>query len=150
VHLSSELTGSAAASVAAHLRVEVDGAFADVLDYTGQIKLLLDLPVFDRAKLITVRLRLAQLRLVHGAVVNRVYRYLVANSDPAELEELETMRLGRQRLLQQAAAHAAEWTLATIADNWPKYQYNTRIIVRRWLDLMNAERRLLDRRLTPA
>ena len=147
VHQSSELTGAEAASLSARLQVEIECAYADIMDYATQIRQLIDHSQLDRALLTTVRLQLAQLRLVHGAAVNRVYRHLLAFANPAERAELDALRMSRQRLLQEAAAHAGQWSLEAVASNWYRYRLDTRAVIRRFVDLMIVERRTLDQML---
>lgn len=104
---------------------------------------LLDLPQLERARLTTVRLRLAQLRLVQGAAVGRIYKHLIASSDEAHANELKEMQANHLILLSMASAHTTKWTLDAIEAHWPEYIKATRAIVHLGIKKTNAERKSL-------
>lgn len=143
MHEPQKIAKSASESIAARLLAELERAYDDVKSYMAELAQLLDLSQPDRTRLTTVRLKLAQLRLVQGAAVGRVYRHLIANSDETDRSELEEMQSNHQRLLHAASAHTTKWTLDAVEADWPQYQNATRTIVHFWLEEMNAERHQL-------
>lgn len=140
----SKIRKSATESVGAQLLAELEHAYTDVEIYMAELAELLDLQQPDRARLTTVRLKLAQLRLVQGAAVSRIYRHLIANSDEAQGNELKEMHSSHLGLLNMTSAHTTKWTLDAIEADWPGYQKATRGIVHFGLEKMNAERKTLN------
>ena len=140
MHEPQKIAENASETIAARLLAELERAYDDVKSYMAELAPLLELPQPDRARLTTVRLKLAQLRLVQGAGVSQVYRHLIANSDETDRHQLEEMRSDYHRLLQAALAHTTKWTLDAVEADWPQYQNATRMIVDFWLEKMNAER----------
>jgi len=130
-------------SFAGQLLTELESAYQDVRSYIAELAQLLDQPQADRLRLTSVRLRLAQLRLTHGAAVGHAYRILATNADGAEQSEIKEMQLSHQRLLQAAAAHTGKWTFDAVEADWAGYRQATRTIVRCWLAKMESERQLL-------
>lgn len=140
----SKFAQSATGNVAAQLLAELERAYDDVKIYLGELAELLDLPQLDRARLTTVRLKLAQLRLVQGAVVGRIYRHLIANTDETEQDKLREMHSDHSRLLNAASVHTTKWTVEAVEADWPRYQSATRAIVHLGLEKMNAEHQKLQ------
>ena len=140
MHESQNIAKSASESIAGRLLTELERAYDDVKSYIAELAQLLELSQPDRARLTTVRLKLAQLRLVQGAAVSQIYRHLIANSDETDRHGLEEMRSNHQRLLQAGFAHTTKWTLDVVEADWPQYQNATRMFVDFWLEKMNAER----------
>lgn len=139
----SKIRKSATESVAAQFLAELERAYADVKIYMVELAEVLDLPQLDRARLTTVRLKLAQLRLVQGGAVGRIYRHLIANSDETHRNELEEMHSNHLGMLNMTSAHTTKWTLDAIEAEWPEYVKAARAIVHFGLEKMNAEQKTL-------
>jgi len=143
VHESPNIIKCASESFEARLLSELENAYDNVRSYMVELGQVLDQSRPDRARLTTVRLKLAQLRLVQAAAVGRACKHLMADSDAVEQSELEEVQLKHEHLLKQAAAHTATWTLDIVDANWAQFQQATRSIVGRWREKTNVERNIL-------
>ena len=99
--------------------------------------------MFDAGALVSVRLRLAGLRLTRGPLITKVSEFLVGNVTPREEGMLAELRSSHVSLLQKATAHTGKWTLDAIATDWERYRTDTRELVGRWADKAEREQRLI-------
>jgi hypothetical protein len=100
-------------------------------------------PAFDAAALVSVRLRLAGLRLTRGPLITKLSEFLVGHVSHAEEAMLAELRASHVALLQKATAHTAKWTLDAIATNWEQYRSETETMVRGWAEKAEREQRLV-------
>lgn len=128
---------------AAALLDELQSTFADLGECLDQLQRLLDEPAPDLARLTTVRLRLAHLRLTRGPLMDKIAKCVDGKISAAEAAALQEMRSAHQRLLEAASAHTGKWTLDAVNANWPEYRHATREVARRWLERAKADQQLL-------
>jgi len=100
-------------------------------------------PMFDATALVSVRLRLAGLRLTRGPLITKLSDFLVGNVSPREEGMLAELRSSHVALLQKATAHTGRWTLDAIASNWEGYRQETYELVRGWGEKAEREQRLV-------
>jgi len=100
-------------------------------------------PSFDATALVSVRLRLAGLRLTRGPLITKLSEFLVGNVTPSEEGMLAELRSSHVSLLQKATAHTGKWTLDAIATDWERYRTETREMVGRWAEKAEREQRLV-------
>lgn len=126
------------------LRSELDAAHQDLMSYIEQLEEVLAQPEPDRARLTTVRLQLAKLRLVHGPLITRVSMFAEAVARPDEANRLKELRSSNVRLLQLATAHIGKWPIEAVEADWLGYRQATRELLRRWTNKIQLDRQLLD------
>lgn len=100
-------------------------------------------PTFDACALVSIRLRLAGLRLTRGPLITKLSDFLVGNVTPAEEGMLAELRASHVSLLQKATAHTGKWTLDAIASDWERYRAETRELVGGWAEKAEREQRLV-------
>lgn len=125
------------------LRVEFDAAHRALTACTEELHQVLAQQKPDRARLTSVRLKLAQLRLVHGPLIGKIAVFIATQCTPAQTEKLTELRISHEKLLQDAAAHTGRWTLGAIEANWPEYRQAARELLRRSMHKMQMDQRLL-------
>lgn len=128
---------------AAALLDELQSTFADLGECLDQLQQLLDEPAPDLARLTTVRLRLARLRLMRAPLVEKISRCVAGAINPSEAAALQEMRSAHQRMLEAASAHTSKWTLDAVVANWAEYRSTTREVARHWLERAKADQQLL-------
>lgn len=100
-------------------------------------------PTFDACALVSVRLKLAGLRMTRGPLITKLSDFLVGNVTPAEEGMLAELRSSHVSLLQKATAHTGRWTLDAIATDWERYRAETYDLVRGWAEKAEREQRLV-------
>lgn len=130
-------------SPSAALLDELQSTFAELVECMDQLQQLLDQPTPDLARLTTVRLRLAHLRLTRGPLMDRISRCVAGKINASEEAALQQMRAAHQQMLEAASAHTGKWTLDAVKANWPEYRRATRDVARRWLERAKADQQLL-------
>lgn len=108
-----------------------------------ELDAVLDQPAFDAGALVSVRLRLAGLRLTRGPLITKLSDFLVGNVGPAEEGMLAELRASHVRLLQKATAHTGKWTLDAIATDWEQYRKATRELVAHWAEKAKREQQMI-------
>lgn len=109
----------------------------------AQLEKVLAQPALDASALISVRLKLAGLRLTRGPLINRVHDLLSGRVTEAQELMLDQSRASHHSLLQTATKHTANWTLEAISKNWPEYRRETRQLMREWVAKATREERLV-------
>jgi hypothetical protein len=99
--------------------------------------------LFDATALVSLRLKLAGLRLTRGPLITKVSEFLVGNVSPREEGMLAELRASHVALLQKATAHTGKWTLDAIASDWDKYRAETRALVSGWAEKAEREQQLV-------
>lgn len=122
---------------------ELEYAYAELKDCVAQLSKILEEPGLDRARLTTVRLRIAQLRLAHGPLIAKITAHVADKIGPSESELLKQIRAAHDQMLREASVHTGKWTLDAIAGNWEEYRAATSEIARRWMEKVNWEKELL-------
>lgn len=144
---AAQTTKKIESSSAVLLIEELHSTYAELADYLAELQQLLRQPRPNLARLITIRLRLAHLRLARGPLVDRVSRCLVGKLDGPEEAVVREMRSVHQQMLQAAAAHTGRWTLQAVEANWSEYRRITQQIAECWLERSKADQQLLYRLL---
>lgn len=98
---------------------------------------------FDAGALVSVRLKLAGIRLTRGPVITKLSEFLVGNVTPAEEAVLAELRSSHVSLLQKATAHTCKWTLDAIAADWSQYRRDTHELLRCWSEKAEREQQLV-------
>lgn len=122
---------------------ELERAYDELRDCITQLAHVLDEPELDRARLTSVRLRIAQLRLARGPLISNITAHVAGKISPSEAYLLKQIRAGHDQMLRDASAHTGKWTLDAIADNWEEYRGATRQIARSWMEKANWEQQLI-------
>lgn len=125
------------------LLVELQSAYEILFACVNELDGVLDRSVPDLARLTTVRLKLAKLRLDRGPLMAKISTFLTGKVTAAEEKLLQQLRSTHQRLLELALAHTGTWSLQAIQANWPGYRRETRELTRRWLAKAKVEQQLL-------
>lgn len=133
----------------AHLRVELQTAYQDMMSYIEELQQVLALPRPDRARLTTVRLQLAKLRLVHGPLITKISALATARATAHEAEEFKELRCSNDALLRLATAHIGKWNLEAVEADWSGYRESTRELLQRWTKKIHSDRQLVDEFLAP-
>lgn len=128
---------------AAALLDELQSTYAELGNCMDQLHQVLDQPTPDLARLTTIRLRLAHLRLTRGPLMDKIAKCVAGKINASEAPALQEMRSAHQRLLEAATAHTGKWTLDAVKANWPEYRRATREVARRWLERAKADQQLL-------
>lgn len=132
-----------AGSVRLPLLVEVERAYDEFRQCMVELGKVLAQPHVDRARLTTIRLKIAQLRLARGALVSKVSAQLADKASSAELAQLKRMRESHDQMLRAAAAHTAKWTLDAVDANWAQYKAATRQIAQLWTEKMKTDQEFI-------
>lgn len=121
----------------------LDAAYRDLAAYTEELQQVLAEPKPNRARLTSVRLKMAQLRLVHGAVIARIATLLTARATTAQAHQLQELRSSHENVLRTVSAHIGKWTFDTIEANWSDYRQETGDLLRRGMLKMQMDRQIL-------
>ena len=140
--LSKHFSGERAKDAAALLS-ELREAHDALTACFRELNKILAEPGFDAGALMSVRLRLAGLRLTRGPLITKLSEFLVGNVTPKEEGMLAELRSSHVALLQRATAHTGKWTLDAIATGWEQYRTDTRELVRHWAEKAEREQRLI-------
>lgn len=138
---------AAADNAPVKLLAELDLAYDNARTYLTKMINVLDAPHLCRGTLTSLRLKLAQLRLVQASAVSRIYDFVIANGAPNLRAEAQDMRINYHRLLQLASVHTAKWSLDFIQSDWLAYVKVTRPLLDLWSKQMILEREQLSRLL---
>lgn len=130
-------------STAADLLAEMESAFEELRRYIDELALVIDEPELDRGRLTTLRLKIAQLRLVRGLIIARIAVYLEPRVSAAEAQLLKELRADHDRMMGLASKHTGKWTLEAIAADWSEYRKATSQITRCWMEKVGWEHEVL-------
>lgn len=144
--MHSEIRRAADRAARAALLADVEAASNAVLETIGDYGELIAKPVPDTAKLTSIRLQLAQKRLAHGSIVERIAEYLREHNPSAELT-IRSLQPEHAGLLHRTSAHIQKWTLIAVENDWAGYCSATREILRCWAERVRVEGKILRRTL---
>lgn len=133
----------APSEAAAALLLELASAYGDLRESVIDLEQLLSRPNFDRARLISIRLRIADLRLARGPLVAKIAAHLAGRVTESQAAQLREFRVSHEAMLQAATAHTNEWSLDAIEANWTEYRTVTAEIARRWMEKVKAEQKVI-------
>jgi len=125
------------------LMLELQTAYDDLRRCIAELTDVLDLPEPNRARLTSVRLKIATLRLARGPLVGKIAACLDRKTDSSETELLRRLRTEHDELLRKAAAHTSKWSLEAVDLDWPGYRAATRQLLRCWIEKMNWEQEVI-------
>ena len=132
-------TGSTAAALAA----EFKHAYEELSQRIAELEVVLEQPALDSAKLTTLRLKIAQLRLLRGTLISRIATCLKYKISPTEAELVQQLRRGHDDMLKTASAHTGKWTIAAIGANWEGYRSRARQLACSWMEKVRWEQEVL-------
>ena len=115
---------------AAALLLELTSAYGDLRECVIELEQLLSKPNFDRARLTSIRLRIAELRLARGHLVGKIAAYLAGKVSESQAAQLREFCENHEAMLRAAAAHTNKWPLDAIDANWTEYRTVTAEITR--------------------
>lgn len=145
--IHSPVTAQRQSAYICHAEVDIAGelekAYDELRDCITELSYVLDEPELDRARLTSVRLRIAQLRLARGPLIGKITAHVAGKISPSEADLLKQIRAGHDQMLRDASAHTGKWTLDAIAGNWEEYRSATREIARCWMEKVKWEQELL-------
>ena len=90
---------------------------------------------------------LAEAKQERAAAVQAAFDYLSEHVTAEQTGELEGVRLLGQQTLLVSAEHVRSWPADSIAWHWSHYHAASRAVRSHWLDLIEAEQRVLCRLL---
>lgn len=126
-------------SARAALLVELENAYDELRRCMKELYDVLDQQGLDRARLTSVRLKIAQIRLARGPLVGRITVCLADKVNPSEAAALQELRANHDQMLRAASVHTGKWTLDAIAENWAEYRTTTRQLARCWMEKVKQE-----------
>jgi hypothetical protein len=145
--MQAQIRSAASLSAKSELLADVQAACEAVLETIAEYDELISRKEPDTAKLTSIRLQLAQNRLAHGSIVERVAEYLREHNPSAELT-IRNLQPEHAGLLHRTSAHTQRWTLVAVESDWPQYCSETREMLRCWTQRVRVEggvlRRLLE------
>lgn len=121
------------------LMLELQTAYDELRRCIAELTDVLDLPEPNRARLTSVRLKIATLRLARGPLVGKIAACLDGKTNSSEAELLRRLRAEHDEMLRNAAAHTSKWNLEAIDLDWAGYRAATRQLLRCWTEKMNWE-----------
>lgn len=125
---------SARTQLLAATQAACEAALATIADYEQ----LISEKQADTAKLISIRLQLAQNRLAHGAIVSLVAQYLRERNPCAE-STIRNLQPEHAGLLHRTSAHTQRWTLTAVENDWQRYCSETREMLVSWTQRVTVE-----------
>lgn len=125
------------------LMLELQTAHDELRRCLAELTDVLDLPEPNRARLTSVRLKIATLRLARGPLVGKIAACLDGKPNSSETELLRRLRTEHDEMLRKAAAHTSKWSLEAVDLDWAGYRVATRQLLRCWIDKMNWEQEVI-------
>lgn len=125
------------------LMLELQTAYDELRRCIAELTDVLDLPEPNRARLTSVRLKIATLRLARGPLVGKIAACLDGKTNSSEAELLRRLRTEHDEMLRNAAAHTSKWSLEAIDLDWAGYRAATRQLLRCWMEKMNWEQEVI-------
>lgn len=128
-------------SLSESLSEEMENALGELQHCMAELEVVLTKPRLDRAKLTTLRLKIAQLRLARGPLMGKIAAHLAGNVGPSDAAFIKELRASHAGLLSAAAAHTAKWTMDAIEADWPAYKVAARLISQTWMEKLTSDQR---------
>jgi len=125
------------------LMVELQSAYDELRRCIAELTEVLDLPEPNRARLTSVRLKIATLRLARGPLVGKIAACLDGKTNSTEAELLRRLRTEHDEMLRKAATHTSQWSLDAVDRDWAGYRAATRKLLRCWREKMNWEQEVI-------
>lgn len=144
--IEAQIRQAASRTAKAALLADVDAACDAVLETIAEYAELIEKRDADTAKLTDIRLQLAQNRLAHGSIVQRIAEYLRDHNPSAELI-IRSLQPEHAGLLHRTSAHTKKWTLVAVENDWAGYCSATSEMLRRWADRVRVEGKILRKTL---
>lgn len=140
--MNTQLRKSASQSAKAQLLCDVQRARVATLETIAEFEELISRGEPNTAKLTGIRLKLAQGRLAHGSIVQRVAEYLREQNSSAGLT-IRNLQPEHVRLLHRTSAHTQKWTLIAVKNDWELYCSETREMLLCWTERVRVEASVL-------
>lgn len=126
------------------LRRELESVHDNLLAWMASLD---DLTCQDRCRagqLETVRWFLSRARRDRRLLLERILNDLSSSAGPAEVDQLQQLRLLLRRTIEAGSIHVAKWTLAAVEADWDGYRTETKAMRQLWADSIAAEKKLLS------
>ncbi|HXH52346.1 MAG TPA: hypothetical protein VNH53_02815 [Sphingomicrobium sp.] len=127
----------------ATLIAEFEHAYEELSQYVTELNNVLEQAKLDRAKLTTIRLKIAQLRLIRGPLIGKIAACLKNKISASEAQLLQELRRAHDELLRAASAHTGKWTMDAIEADWEGYRFKARQLARCWMEKVRWEQEIL-------
>jgi hypothetical protein len=122
----------------------LDALHAEILAGIDEVALQAQQPSPQGTDISNARQRLAMVRSQHIRFTETyVYPALLAVITPEQAENIVKLRAYAQQVASAASSHIGRWTSAGVAENWPGFQHDVRVILVTVRGLIHSEKQLI-------
>ena len=124
----------------ASLLLALESVSNEVLAAISSLQTLMSRPHPDSAKLTTIRLQLARMRLLHGSIVYRIAEFLdKSGASSTTIACVRGLQESHSELLRNASIHTTKWSVLALEADWSGYCGETRTVLAYWTHQIRTE-----------